>query len=177
MDETSSGAVILRALGYGICMGAVTGGPGIAAFFASSAVVAGPGVLGLSLIVTVIGGVLGGLVGLAAAVLPGIVVASASDCFRRHLLVARLCTALISGLEVDVVFVIGHRGFGAAASTGGGVAFLVGAFSLFAAVGAYGTKYVLDGRKCRAAVRALRYVRRMCPCRRFRVGGMSASAA
>jgi hypothetical protein len=158
-----------RALVYGTCMGALTGGPVFGAFFVLAAVIGGPQLIAAGLAVTVVGGALGAVIGLLGAVLPGIVMASMSRYFRGHPRIARACAAAISGLQVDAVFVLGHASPGAATATNGGIAFLVFAFALFAAVGAYSPNYVIDGRKCAPTRRARQYLRRMCPCRQFRL--------
>jgi hypothetical protein len=175
MDNGSRWAIMRRALVYGACMGALIGGPVFGALFALAAVVGGPRTILVALLVTVIGGALGGMVGLVAAVLPGMAVASASDYLRGRPRIARACAAAVSGLEIDAVFVVGHGGLGAAAATGGGIAFLIFAFSLFAAVGAYGLNYVVTGQTCPPARGALRCFRRVCPCRRFRLDALSAA--
>jgi hypothetical protein len=74
MDSRSRKAVMARALVYGACTGALTGGPGLGACFALAAVAGGQSMLMASMAVTVIGGASGGLVGVAGAILPGTVV-------------------------------------------------------------------------------------------------------
>jgi hypothetical protein len=174
MDSGSRWAVMKRALVYGVCMGALTGGPVFGAFFVLAAVIGGPQLIAAGLAVTVVGGALGALIGLIGAVLPGLVMASMSRYFREHPRIARACAAAISGLQVDAVFVLGHGGVRAATATGGGIAFLVFAFALFAAVGACSPNYVITGRKCAPARRTLQYLRRRCPCRQFRLDAPSA---
>ena len=172
MDSGARWAVMQRALVYGVCIGALTGGPVLGAFFVLAAVIGGPQLIAAGLAVTVVGGALGALIGLLGAVLPGLVMASMSRYFREHPRIARACAAAISGLQVDAVFVLGHGGVGAATATGGSIAFLV--FALFAAVGAYSPNYVITGRKCAPARRTLQYLRRRCPCRQFRPDAPSA---
>jgi hypothetical protein len=178
MDEGLRWSVMRRALVYGTCMGALVGGPVFGALFvlvplfAFGAVGDALPMIGLGLLATAIGGVSGGVIGLFSAILPGTVVAWKRDGFRRQPRVARVCAAAVSGLEIDTVFVIAKGGPVAAAATSGGVAFLVLAFALFAAAGAYGLEYVVTGRTCGPARRALRRVRRMCPCRRFRLSAV-----
>jgi hypothetical protein len=175
MKRCSRWAIMGRALVYGTGMGALTGGPLLGAFCALGAVIGGLPVLAFALVVTVFGGVIGGVVGLLGSILPGVAVATMSGYLRSRPRIARTCAASISGLEVDTVFVIGHGGLGAAAATGGGIAFLVFAFGLFASAGAYGAGYVLDRRKLAPRRRAERCLRRICPCRRFRLGALAAA--
>jgi hypothetical protein len=175
MDKGSRWSVVRRALVYGACMGALVGGPVFGALFVLVPLFVFGAVgdvlpmIGLGLLVTAIGGVSGGVIGLFSAILPGAVAAWKRDGFRRRPRVARVSAAALSGLEIDTVFVIAKGGPAAAAATSGGVAFLVLAFVLFAAAGAYGLEYVVTGRTCKPARRALRRTRRMCPCRRFRL--------
>ena len=174
MDEGSRLAVMRRALVYGACMGALIGGPIFGATFVLAALIGGPQLIAAGLVVTVVGGFLGGVIGLVGAVLPGLVIASMSRYFREHPHIARACAATTSGLEVDAAFVVGHGSLGAATATAGSIAFLVFAFAVFAAVGAYSLNYVIADRQCAPARRALRCLRRMCPCRRFRLNNLSA---
>lgn len=175
MDKGSRRAVMGRSLLYGASMGALTGGPVVGAFFVLEAALLGPRMILVGLVATVVGGVIGAAVGLVAAVLPGLTVASASGYLRGHPRIARLYAAAVSGLEIDAVFVVGHGGLGAATATGGGVAFLVFAFGLFAAVGGYGLNYALVGQACAPARRVLRCLRRICTCRWFRLAPSSAA--
>lgn len=177
MDRDSRSAIMGRALLYGACMGALIGGPIFGATFVLAAVIGGPRLIAAGLAVTVIGGALGGVIGLMGAVLPCLVITSMSHYFREHPRIARACVAAISGLEVDAAFVLGHGGLGAATATSGSIAFLVFASTLFAVVGGYSVNYVLANRKCVPARRALRCLRRICPCRRSRLEELAVSGA
>ncbi|MBR7826346.1 hypothetical protein KDK95_08540 [Actinospica sp. MGRD01-02] len=175
MMAGSRGSALVRALMYGAWNGAVIGGPVIGGLCLMFAVIGGPRVLLVALAVTVIGGVVGGLVGLVSAVLPGVVLASARGYLRRHMRVAAIVAAAISGVEVDSAFVIGRGGLSAATGTAGGVAFLCFAFVLFAIVGAGGPNHVIGDRKLMRRCRCLDLLRRNCPCRRFRLDAAPAA--
>ncbi|WP_194895603.1 hypothetical protein [Catenulispora pinisilvae] len=155
MGSESGAAVMARALGYGTCMGALIGGPLVTAVFAA---VVGyhAGIAGVVLfsITCVVGGVIGALVGLASAIVPGLVLAAAGGFFRRHLPAARVVAAIACGSPLAaIVALIADDPSVSAGSRGADLAVV---FAIGAAVAVTSVRYVVTGRKCFVARRLLR---------------------